>query len=135
VSTNTPETPGLADRPDTTAHPGTPARPDLDETTPMTNRPATERPHEESEVLRPTERTQTLAPPSPQPAPVVRGPYVAPVILGLVCLVIAAAAFAQELANWTINWGDVGPLGIVVAGVVLVLLGGLGLLSSRRRRR
>ena len=71
---------------------------------------------------------------APEPEPV-KGPYLAPVILGLVCLLVAAAAFAQELADWSIDWGNVGPLGIVAAGALLVVLGALGLLSSRRRRR
>lgn len=85
---------------------------------------------------RPAERpTQTQLSPAPPVAPeVVRGPYVAPVILGLVCLAVAALAFAQEIADWSIDWGNVGPLGIVVAGAVLVVLGLVGLLSSRRRR-
>ncbi|HEX5522326.1 MAG TPA: hypothetical protein VFX53_02680 [Pedococcus sp.] len=63
----------------------------------------------------------------------VRGPYLAPVILGLVCLAIAGLAFAQELGGLTIDWGSVGPLGIVAAGAVLVLLGAIGLVASRRR--
>ena len=46
---------------------------------------------------------------APEPEPV-KGPYLAPVILGLVCLLVAA-------------------------GALLVVLGALGLLSSRRRRR
>ena len=71
---------------------------------------------------------------APEPE-LVKGPYLAPVILGLVCLLVAAAAFAQELADWSIDWGNVGPLGIVAAGALLVVLGALGLLSSRRRRR
>ncbi|MDF2093842.1 hypothetical protein P0Y31_15945 [Knoellia sp. 3-2P3] len=70
---------------------------------------------------------------APEPE-LVKGPYLAPVILGLVCLLVAAAAFAQELADWSIDWGNVGPLGIVAAGALLVVLGALGLLSSRRRR-
>ena len=133
MSTNTPDTPDTPDTPATPRNPGDT--------------------HERTEVLHPTERTEALPVGEPRAAPagqaphapvgvmeptqppVVRGPYVAPVILGLVCLVIAAAAFAQEIADWTIDWGNVGPLGIVIAGVVLVLLGGLGLLSSRRRRR
>ena len=163
MSTNTPETPQSPETPETPAvsdrshtehrqeptevlHPAehtghtqqTEALPLGGARPTETQRPET-RPFEDQHTATyPSEvqRTQTLAPPAPvQAPPVVRGPYVAPVILGLVCLVIAAAAFAQEIANWTINWGDVGPLGIVVAGAVLVLLGGLGLLSSRRRRR
>jgi hypothetical protein len=62
-----------------------------------------------------------------------RGPSFGPVILGLVCLVIAGAVFAQEIGNWSIDWGNVGPLGIVAAGAVLVVLGAVGLVTSRRR--
>ena len=64
----------------------------------------------------------------------VRGPYLAPVILGLVCLAIAGLAFAQEFGGLRIDWGSVGPLGIVAAGAVLVLLGAIGLVAARRRR-
>lgn len=151
MSTNTPDNPDRPDRPDRPEPDETTdmtLRPEPDETTDMTLRPEPPHTHEPTEALplgepqpaephgREPQLTQTLAPPvPPQAPPVVRGPYVAPVILGLVCLVIAAAAFAQEIAHWTIDWGNVGPLGIVIAGLVLVLLGGLGLLTSRRRRR
>ena len=62
-----------------------------------------------------------------------RGPSLGAVILGLVCLVVAGAVLAQEVGNWTIDWGNVGPLGIVAAGAVLVVLGAVGLATSRRR--
>lgn len=82
--------------------------------------------------------TTTYLPAEPAEVPgqpeYVRGPYLAPVILGLVCLAIAGLAFAQEIGGLTIDWGSVGPLGIVAAGAVLVLLGAIGLVASRRRR-
>jgi hypothetical protein len=69
-----------------------------------------------------------------QPEPErLRGPSLGPVILGLVCLLVAGAVLAQEVGNWTIDWGNVGPLGIVAAGAVLVVLGAVGLATSRRR--
>ena len=41
---------------------------------------------------------------------------------------------AQELGSLSVDWGDVGPLGIVAAGAVLVLFGLVGLLTSRRNQ-
>ena len=61
------------------------------------------------------------------------GPHLPPIVLGLACLVIAGLALAQELGHLQVDWGDVGPLGIVAAGAVLVVLGLVGLLTSRRR--
>ena len=61
------------------------------------------------------------------------GPHAPAILLGLVCLAIAALALAQELGGLEVDWGNVGPLGITVAGGVLVLLGALGLAASRRR--
>jgi hypothetical protein len=144
VSTNTPDNPNTPDRTEVVPAPEKKA----EATTPVATAPAaTTRPAEETKPLqtaqpgpaRPAPAQPAPVQPAPAPAPpaaeVVRGPYLAPVILGLVCLAVAAAAFAQEIADWSVDWGNVGPLGIVIAGAVLVVLGGLGLLSSRRRRR
>jgi hypothetical protein len=61
------------------------------------------------------------------------GPHAPAIVLGLVCLAVAVIVLAQEVGNLSVDWGDVGPLGIVVAGAVLVLFGLVGLLSSRRK--
>ena len=60
------------------------------------------------------------------------GPHAPAIVLGLVCVVVAGIIFAQELGDLTVDWGDIGPLGIVVVGAVLVLFGLVGLLTSRR---
>ncbi|MEO5981380.1 MAG: hypothetical protein ABIQ13_03580 [Pedococcus sp.] len=70
-------------------------------------------------------------PPPVPPRPT--GPHAPAVILGLVCLAVSGIVLAQELGNLTVNWGDVGPLGFVAVGAVLVVLGVVGLLSSHRR--
>ncbi|HEY3534238.1 MAG TPA: hypothetical protein VGK60_01630 [Pedococcus sp.] len=91
-----------------------------------------------------TERLPTDQPPAAQePADQVltepavggrpRGPHLPAILLGLACLVIAGLVMAQELGHLRIDWGNVGPLGIVAAGAVLVVLGLVGLLTSRRR--
>lgn len=73
--------------------------------------------------------TTTQAPPAERPT----GPYLPPLLLGLICLAVAGLALWQELADVSIDWGNVGPLGIVAVGGVLVLLGVVGLLGNRRR--
>jgi len=82
----------------------------------------------------PTGHTPADQPPL-EPAAGVRpsGPHLPAILLGLACLVIAGLAMAQELGHLQIDWGNVGPLGIVAAGAVLVVLGLVGLLTSRRR--
>jgi hypothetical protein len=54
------------------------------------------------------------------------------IVLGLVCVAIAALALGQELGAFTVDWGHLGPLGIVLVGGVLVVVGLLGLLGRRR---
>jgi hypothetical protein len=60
------------------------------------------------------------------------GPHAPAIVLGLVCMVVAGIILAQELGSLTVDWGDIGPVGIVLTGAVLVLFGLVGLLSSRR---
>lgn len=61
------------------------------------------------------------------------GPHLPPVLLGLVCLAIAGLAIWQEVTDVRVDWGNVGPLGIVAIGALLVVLGLVGLLGSRHR--
>ena len=66
------------------------------------------------------------------PAARPKGAHWPAVVLGLVCLAIAGLALGQELGAFTVDWGHLGPLGIVLVGGVLVLVGLLGLLGRRR---
>ena len=61
------------------------------------------------------------------------GPHAPAIVLGLVCLAVASIVLAQEVGSLSVDWGDIGPLGIVAAGALLVLFGLAGLLSSRRK--
>jgi hypothetical protein len=63
------------------------------------------------------------------------GPHAPAIVLGLVCLAVAGIILAQELGDLTVDWGDIGPFGIVVTGAVLVLFGLVGLLTSRRNSK
>jgi hypothetical protein len=63
------------------------------------------------------------------------GPHAPAIVLGLVCLVVAGIIFAQELGGLSVDWGDIGPVGIILTGAVLVLFGLVGLLTSRRNSK
>jgi len=70
---------------------------------------------------------------APQPPARPTGPHLPPVLLGIICLAIAGLAMWQELGDVSLDWGNIGPLGIVAVGGLLVVLGLVGLLGSRRR--
>ena len=75
---------------------------------------------------------QPTPPAAPAPAGRPRGAHWPAIVLGLVCLAIAGLALGQELGAFTVDWGHLGPLGIVLVGGVLVLVGLVGLLGRRR---
>lgn len=79
----------------------------------------------------PAQRTSTTTIADPPPAPT--GPHGPAILLGIVCLAVAGLVLAQELGELTLDWGDIGPLGIALTGGVLVLFGLLGLATSRRK--
>ncbi len=77
----------------------------------------------------------TTSPPPPvTELPRPSGPHGPAIVLGVVCLAMAGLVIAQEVGSLRVDWGDVGPLGIVAAGAMLVLFGLLGLLTSRRKQ-
>lgn len=60
------------------------------------------------------------------------GPAPFSIVLGLLGLLTAGAVLLTELADVTFPWADLGPWTVVAAGLVVVLVGAIGLRSSRR---
>lgn len=71
----------------------------------------------------------------PAPASAERAPWrprLFSVLLGLVCLAVAGFALATELGGVTLDWSAGGPFVLIGVGVVTVVLGLVGLVTSRR---
>jgi hypothetical protein len=81
----------------------------------------------------PTPGTASLPEAAPAPAPTYRtGPAFVPVTVGILGLLVAALVLLQTATTVRIDWARLGPISIVVTGLVLV---GLGLLGMRSRSR
>jgi len=87
--------------------------------------------------------TQTTAPSyaAPQPAPATQyavpefksGPAPVTSVVGLLGLLTAIAVLVSQATDLDIPWGVVGPVAVVGAGVLLVVLGLAGLRGQRFR--
>ena len=84
--------------------------------------------------------TATTPAPSRAPAPTappepewLTGPAPFALVLGLLGLLVAGTALLTELTDVTLPWGDLGPWSVVAAGLVVLLVGAIGLRSSRYR--
>jgi hypothetical protein len=64
--------------------------------------------------------------------PWLRGPAPFAIVLGLLGLLVAGATLVTELTDVSFPWADLGPWTVVAAGLVVVLVGAIGLRSSRR---
>ena len=69
-------------------------------------------------------------PPEPQ---WIGGPAPFALVLGLLGLLVAGSVLVNELTDVSLPWGDLGPWSVVIAGVVVLLVGAIGLRSSRNR--
>jgi len=138
MTTPTPDTPQTHDRPD-----GAPEESladevfvDADRTREIPSSPA-------------ATATATATAPAPAPAPAaphipapppaagttwLKGPAPFALVLGLLGLLVAAAVLINELADVSLPWQNLGPWSVVAAGVVVLLVGAIGLRSSRAHR-
>lgn len=74
----------------------------------------------------------TREPTAPADGPWLSGPAPFAIVLGLLGLLVAGAVLVTELTDVTFPWADLGPWTVVAAGLVVVLVGVIGLRSSRR---
>jgi len=80
-----------------------------------------------------TQRYAEPVTPAATAAPVVsaperpRGPHAAAILLGVFAIAVAALAILRETTNLTVSWSELGPGSIIVAGVLLLLIGVVGL--------
>lgn len=70
-------------------------------------------------------------PAGPPPREFVKGPAPFAIILGLLGLVVAATTLFTEIVGIDVPWGDLGPWTVVGGGALVLLVGALGLRSSR----
>ncbi|MGL5929811.1 MAG: hypothetical protein ACRCY8_12825 [Dermatophilaceae bacterium] len=77
--------------------------------------------------------TGTPTPATPTPPTYRTGPAPVALVIGLLGLVLAASVLLTEVTDLGVPWDDVGPWSVVVAGAVVLLVGTLGLRSSRSR--
>ncbi len=159
---NTPTTPPTPDTPDTPDSPSTPSSPDrrdpVDTTTDGTladevvvddQRTAalpTWAPATPGGTATATTTATTTTAPAPTTAPTtaggastspepqwLQGPAPFALVLGLLGLVVAGSTLFAELTDVTLPWDDLGPWSVVAAGLVVLLVGAIGLRSSRNR--
>ncbi len=69
---------------------------------------------------------------APADGPWLKGPAPFAIVLGILGLLVAAGVLLTELVDVTFPWADLGPWTVVAAGIVVVLVGAIGLRSSRR---
>ena len=77
--------------------------------------------------------SQHPAPPTPPEPQYLSGPAPFALVLGLLGLLVAGSVLVNELTDVTLPWGDLGPWSVVAAGLVVLLVGAIGLRSSRNR--
>lgn len=79
-------------------------------------------------------RTAAPAAPAGPASEVPRGPHAAAILLGAFAIAVAALAILRETTHLTVNWSQLGPGSIIVAGVLLLVIGVVGLARRERGR-
>ena len=100
--------------PTTTSTPATPGTPDDSLATSAPHSPATQ------------------APALPEPV-YLEGPAPFAVVLGLLGLLFASTTLFTQLTDVAVPWTQLGPWTVVAAGLLVVVIGAIGLRSSRTR--
>ncbi|WP_458533486.1 hypothetical protein [Oryzihumus sp.] len=63
-----------------------------------------------------------------------RGPHAAAILLGVFAIAVAALAILRETTDLTVSWSQLGPGSVIVAGLLLLLIGVVGLTRRERGR-
>jgi len=131
----TPTDPDTTDTPDTTAHRGLADEVFVDDTAGASPAPVatTSTTSAATSSAAPTASTATMERAEPPEQEWLKGPAPFALVLGLLGLVVAGATLLSELADVNVPWDDLGPWSVVAAGIVVLLVGAIGLRSSRTR--
>lgn len=113
-----------------TAQPGTTAR--TDDTVEIGEQRVDDDPHDVTDGSS-VGAASGVSPNPPPPVPVLRGPSVGTVILGLVAVVIGVTAWVQHATTLRIDWSQAGPAVVIGFGVIVLVLGAMTLRDGRRQ--
>ena len=113
--------------------PHTPVTPDTADT--ATLRPSPDSPVTPDTVADEARTTaSTTTQPATPPEPLwLQGPAPFAIVLGILGLLVAGVTLLRELTDVTLPWTDLGPWSVVAAGLVVLVVGAIGLRSSRAR--
>lgn len=78
-----------------------------------------------------TQDTVSGATPTPVEPVYLKGAAPTPIIIGLIGLLTLAGCAVWSLTDWSVNWAVAAPVGIVLLGVVIIVLGVAGLRRPR----
>jgi hypothetical protein len=90
-----------------------------------------------------TPRTGPTGPTGPAAAPAavaaappttyLEGPAPFPILLGVLGVLLAGGILLAEVTDLSLPWTDLGPWTAVIVGLVVLVVGAIGLSSSRRQ--
>ena len=132
---NTPDTPDGPDTPDspTSTTTAAPTRDTLADEVFVDDRRTAALPTTPAPTASAAPTTAPTATGTPAEQQWIEGPAPFAIILGILGLVVAGAVLLGELTDLSLPWNDLGPWSVVAAGLVVLLVGAIGLRSSRSR--